>query len=92
MFRTIGGYADIPIMEDVDLMKRLRHRGRLFRSSLPALTSARRWDREGWVCRTLLNLALILLYMTGLPPATLICLNRARRRHSDDPADRMSLQ
>ena len=32
-FEAIGGYADLPIMEDVDLVRRLRRRGRLFRSA-----------------------------------------------------------
>ena len=41
-FLALGGYADLPIMEDVDLVQRLRRTGRLYRSALAATTSARR--------------------------------------------------
>lgn len=80
VFDVIGGYAVLPIMEDVDLVRRLRRRGRLCRSVLPAVTSARRWEREGWIRRTALNVLLIGLYLAGVPPDRLICLDRARRR------------
>ena len=70
-FEALRGYADLPIMEDVDLVRRLRRRGRLFRSPLPAVTSARRWERDGWIRRTGLHLVLILLYFCGVPPARL---------------------
>jgi rSAM/selenodomain-associated transferase 2 len=91
IFRVIGGYADLPIMEDVDLVRRLRARGRLFRSALPAVTSARTWERDGWLRRTARHLALISLYFAGIPPDRLIRLDRARATHPDTPARRMSL-
>jgi rSAM/selenodomain-associated transferase 2 len=90
-FDALGGYADLPIMEDVDLVRRLRRRGRLFRSSGPALTSARRWERDGWVARTLRHLALIALYFCGVPPHRLIRLDPARRAHPAPPEGRISL-
>ena len=90
-FEALRGYADLPIMEDVDLVRRLRRRGRLFRSARPAITSARRWERDGWVSRTCRHLALILLYFCGVPPARLIRLDPARRAHPVPPAGRMSL-
>lgn len=90
-FDALQGYADLPIMEDVDLIRRLRRRGRLFRSALPAVTSARRWERDGWVTRTCRHLALILLYFCGVPPARLIRLDAARREHPVPPGGRMSL-
>ena len=77
-FEALNGYADLPIMEDVDLVRRLRSRGRLFRSPLAVVTSARRWERDGWVRRTLRHLGLILLYFCGVPPERLIRLDRAR--------------
>ena len=90
-FNAVGGYADLPIMEDVDLVRRLGHSGRLYRSPLPAITSARRWERDGWVRRTARHLALILLYFCGVPPARLVRLDPARRAHPDAPGRRMSL-
>ena len=90
-FEALRGYRDLPIMEDVDLVRRLRRRGRLFRSPLPAVTSARRWERDGWLRRTALHLALITLYFCGVPPARLIRLDPSRRAHPSPPGGRMYL-
>jgi len=67
-FNAIGGYADLPIMEDVDLVRRLGARGRLYSSSLPVVTSARKWEMHGWVRRSARNVWLILLYFAGVSP------------------------
>jgi rSAM/selenodomain-associated transferase 2 len=72
-FEAIGGYADLPIMEDVDLVRRLRVTGRLWRASNEAVTSARRWERLGWVRVTVEHLRLILLYFLGVAPERLKC-------------------
>jgi rSAM/selenodomain-associated transferase 2 len=76
VFGALSGYADLPLMEDVDFIRRLRRRGRLEHADVPALTSARRWERDGWARRTLENAALTLLFLAGWPPAGL-----ARRYH-----------
>jgi rSAM/selenodomain-associated transferase 2 len=76
VFEELRGYRDLPLMEDVDFIRRLRRRGRLEHADVPALTSARRWERDGWVRRTVENTALILLFLAGWPPARL-----ARRYH-----------
>jgi rSAM/selenodomain-associated transferase 2 len=47
LFTRIGGYADLPIMEDLDLSRRLRPFGPPACLSGPAVTSGRRWDRHG---------------------------------------------
>jgi GT2 family glycosyltransferase len=80
VFRAIGGFADVPIMEDVDLVRRLRMRGRLLRSPLPAVTSARRWEADGWIRQTARHLALIARYLTGTPPERLVRDDPARNR------------
>jgi len=90
-FEAAGGFADLPIMEDVDLVRRMRREGRLFRSALPVMTSARRWERDGWVRRTARHLVLIALYFCGVPPERLIRLDRARAPHPESPGPRMSL-
>jgi rSAM/selenodomain-associated transferase 2 len=90
-FVSLGGYADLPIMEDVDLVQRLRRKGRLHRSTLTSTTSARRWERDGWLRRTTRHLMLILLYFCGVEPARLIGLDPARRSHPEPPGGRMSL-
>ena len=92
LFERLHGYADLPIMEDVDLVLRTRRHGRLFRSALPAVTSARRWVRDGWASRTARHLALITLYFCGVTPERLLKLDAARRHeHPDPPAPRMYL-
>jgi len=66
LYTAIGGYADMPLMEDVDIMKRL---GRSRRVTLDgqAITSAVRWHRRGWIRQTALNLVCISLYHLGVP-------------------------
>jgi rSAM/selenodomain-associated transferase 2 len=71
-FRTLGGFKEIPIMEDVDLMRRIKHKGwkiNIFRE--PVLTSARRWEKEGLVFGTLRNWFLMTLYLCGVAPERL---------------------
>lgn len=70
-FHALGGYREWPLMEDIDLIRRLRRIGRLYHSPLPAVTSARRWEGDGWGRRTAGNLALQLLFLAGAPPAWL---------------------
>lgn len=69
LFRKIGGFADIPIMEDVDLMKRIRKRGEPV-CIIPdkVTTSARRWEREGILYCTFRNWMLQILYTCGVSP------------------------
>ena len=76
IFEELRGYREMPLMEDVDFVRRLRRRGRLEHADVPAVTSARRWERDGWVTRTVENVVLILLFLAGWPPAGL-----ARRYH-----------
>ena len=71
VFEQLGGYRPLPLMEDVDLVRRVRRRGRMAFSRVPILASARRWERDGWMRRTALNLLLLLAYAAGVPPARL---------------------
>ncbi|HYT69444.1 MAG TPA: TIGR04283 family arsenosugar biosynthesis glycosyltransferase [Vicinamibacterales bacterium] len=70
-FHAVGGYREWPLMEDVDLIRRLRRVGRLYHSPLPAVTSARRWERDGWWRRSAQNLLLQALFFAGASPAWL---------------------
>jgi rSAM/selenodomain-associated transferase 2 len=71
-FMRIGGYRDIPLMEDVDLMRRLKARGdRIFIIREKVKTSARRWEREGVLRCTARNWAIMLLYLLGVRPERL---------------------
>ena len=71
-FREIGGYRDIPIMEDVDLMVRIRTR----RDKIVILpekvgTSSRRWEQEGVLRCVVRNWFLRTLYLCRIPPQKL---------------------
>jgi rSAM/selenodomain-associated transferase 2 len=71
VFEAIGGYPDIPLMEDVELTRRLKRQGRVSALRAKVTTAARKWEREG-VARTIaLMWALRLLYACGASPARL---------------------
>ncbi len=62
----IGGMPDIPIMEDVALARALR--GRLRPLPATATSSARRYEKGGWLRRPVKNLFCLALYLCGTPP------------------------
>lgn len=64
---AIGGVRPLPLMEDVDLVRRIGRR-RLVALDGVALTSARRWESGGWHRRSARNLACLGLYFAGVPP------------------------
>lgn len=71
-FRTLGGFQEIPIMEDVDLMRRIKRKGwRIVIFREPVATSARRWEKEGLLFCTLRNWSLMALYLCGVAPERL---------------------
>jgi rSAM/selenodomain-associated transferase 2 len=67
LLREIGGIRPLPLMEDVDLIRRLG-RQRLVRLNVAAITSAEKWQRHGWYRRSLRNLLCLTLYFAGVPP------------------------
>lgn len=72
IFHDLGGYPDIPIMEDVALMQNLSKRGKKITIiSSPVTSSVRRWKAEGFVGCTLRNWILMLLYAMGASPTKL---------------------
>jgi rSAM/selenodomain-associated transferase 2 len=78
-FIRIGEYAPIPIMEDVELMSRIRRRGDGI-CILPekVATSPRRWEQEGILYATARNWMLQALYCCGVKPKTLARFYRPR--------------
>ncbi len=68
LYDAIGGYAAIPLMEDVDLARRLG-RARLKPIGATMLASARRYRHGGYWRRPLRNLACLSLYFAGVSPA-----------------------
>ena len=71
LFGALGGYRELPLMEDVDFVHRLRARGQVVEVPAAIATSARRWERDGWTRRSLRNLVLIALYFMGVSPGRL---------------------
>jgi rSAM/selenodomain-associated transferase 2 len=70
-FEAVGGYPDIALMEDIDLCRRLKARGRLAALRARVTTSARKWEREGPLRTIGLMWALRLLHFCGVAPARL---------------------
>ncbi len=75
LYEAVGGYPAMPLMEDVALVRRL---GRARLAPLPAraITSAARWQREGWWRRSARNLLTLSLYFAGVSPERLARLYR----------------
>ncbi len=72
IFRSVGGFRHIPIMEDIDLMRRLKRRGHRIRFvDAPVRTSPRRWESEGILYTTLRNNSLSTLFYLGVSPERL---------------------
>ncbi|MBE9504074.1 MAG: TIGR04283 family arsenosugar biosynthesis glycosyltransferase [Proteobacteria bacterium] len=70
-FDAMEGFKEIPIMEDVDLITKMKKRGKLIILQAPVLTSSRRWEKEGWIKTTVRNQMLLFLYLLGIPPEKL---------------------
>jgi rSAM/selenodomain-associated transferase 2 len=67
-FAALRGYADIALMEDVELTRRLKRAGRLAALRLRVTTSGRKWEREGVARTVVLMWALRFLYAVGVRP------------------------
>jgi rSAM/selenodomain-associated transferase 2 len=67
LYDAVGGFAPLPLMEDVDLVRRLGRR-RLARIGCRCISSARRYRRDSYWLRPLRNLCCLSLYFAGVPP------------------------
>jgi rSAM/selenodomain-associated transferase 2 len=72
-YQEVGGYLAWPLMEDVDLVRRL---GRPRLLAAEAITSATRWRRDGWARRSARNLFCLGLYGLGASPERIARLYR----------------
>lgn len=70
-YYSLGGFRPWPLMEDVDLVRRVGRR-RLTVLQSAARTSAERWRRDGWTRRSLRNLGCLALYFAGVPPQLIV--------------------
>ena len=77
-YQALGGYEPIPLMEDVALIRRI---GRKNLVALPAafVTSAEKWQRDGWYARSARNLFCLSLWFAGVSPERIAMLYARRR-------------
>jgi rSAM/selenodomain-associated transferase 2 len=68
LFHNLTGFADLPIMEDFELICRLRRRGQIAIISTPVVSSKRRWQKLGILQTILINQVAIITYLIGISP------------------------
>jgi rSAM/selenodomain-associated transferase 2 len=73
LYNSLGGFADMPLMEDVDMVRRIG-KEKLVELPATATTSADRYKRDGYLLRPLRNVVLLSLYLIGVPPRHLVRL------------------
>ena len=83
VFERLGGFRELPLLEDVEFVRRLVRAGPVVELPLALGTSSRRWRRDGWFRRSTKNMAIVGLYLAGVPPARLA---RWYRRTPSPPA------
>jgi rSAM/selenodomain-associated transferase 2/rSAM/selenodomain-associated transferase 1 len=79
LFEKIGGFPDLPIMEDFILIRRLKHKGKIIIVPAAVATSPRRWLHMGIFKAWLINQLIIIAYYLGIAPER---LNRWYRREA----------
>ncbi len=80
IFEQMQGYAEVPLMEDIDLMRRLpRYGRRILIRDYPVTTSARRFLEHGIVRQEALNVVLVAAWFLGVKPQTLAKWYAARK-------------
>ena len=67
-FEKIGGFPDLPIMEDFALVKQLKRQGKIAIAPAAVTTSSRRWEKLGVWQTTIINQLIILGYYLGISP------------------------
>lgn len=70
-FHAVGGFPQQPIMEDYELIRRLRRCGQIAIVPQPVITSSRRWQKLGVLQTTLINQAIVAAYRLGVSPQRL---------------------
>ena len=79
LYQSSGGYPDVPLMEDVAIVRRIG-RDRLRMLGTRAITDFSRYRREGWVFRGARNLFCLATYFLGVPPERIATIYRGRGR------------
>lgn len=82
IFWQIGGFPEMPIMEDFELIRRLKRRGRIDIVPMPVVTSPRRWQKLGVLKTTFINQLVIIAYFLGISPERLARWYRGQKKKS----------
>lgn len=85
LFEAVGGFPDLPLMEDLEMVRLLRKHGGVQRIPAPLPTSPRRYREGGRWRGWLRNTALVTLYLAGVSPKTLVRFYQARRQDARRP-------
>jgi rSAM/selenodomain-associated transferase 2/rSAM/selenodomain-associated transferase 1 len=83
LFQEVGGYPDYPIMEDFELIRRLKQKGKITILAQSVRTSPRRWQNLGIFRTWLLNQLIIVAYFLGISPRRLAQWYRRGEGHSN---------
>jgi len=79
IFEQMGGFADMPLMEDIEFSRRLKRTGVVAALTTTVTTSFRRWEQHGPLRTILLMWILRFLYWIGISPSHLVKLYKAVR-------------
>jgi hypothetical protein len=71
IFEQMGGFTDMPVMEDIEFSRRLKRTGMIAALTATVTTSFRRWEQHGPLRTILLMWTLRFLYWLGVSPHTL---------------------
>lgn len=68
VYEKIGGFAQMALLEDLEIQSRLRRAGRFVKLPLEIITSARRFVRRGILRQQVLNVVIVIAYLLGVSP------------------------
>ena len=85
-YASAGGFPDVPLFEEVPLVRGLRRCGRFATLDLAIGVSERRWVHDGWIRRTFENRLLAIAYMAGVSPQRLARRYRTQGHPGPSPA------
>ena len=79
LFEAVGGFPDIPIMEDFEFIRRVRKNGKVNTLPVSVITSARRWLNLGILKTTIINQIVLISYFLGISPVRIALWYRNHR-------------
>lgn len=83
IFEQLGGYPDLPFMEDIAFWRRFTGKHKHVVLPEAVITSARKFECDGFIRRQLTNMALVSLFLAGVHPSRLVRFYRARSGRTD---------